>query len=292
MGDIEEKVDDLHKLMDKLCTRLSRIEEKSTSNYSEKERYNGLPVMGQGARKKVPTGHQSDLQGAVGGFDTEEHSYARPGHQIHSVGPTATGDSTADPQSQLQEEYATIHNALAGVKLPAEQHISQSLTRSGILRSDQTAFNIVKTCAGYVETALKWTGVQQPDHIAKEDLVYLHTILLAQLRYLHSEYQALLVQSNFDSDTSKFFRILQKESNNFSEASLANLRTAVEISTLRGRQSGNRRGGYRGGGSYRGGHRGGYRGGYSYSNRGGYDPFHQFTGKSVSRTPSGPPDDN
>lgn len=112
----------------------------------------------------------------------------------------------------------------------------------------------------YIETALKWLGTQEPRGSTHHDLETLHTILIANLRYLQGEYQALLVNSQFVSATATVYRAFQGESSGFDETARTNLRAAVELTTLRNRftEQNQRRGFASGFGNRTRGYRGGY----------------------------------
>ena len=236
------------------------------------------------------SGHSEQEEGIFGENRLQgDHSYANTGQTlgtrarpgpVTTFGPVSTSSDIAE--GSIQEEFQTIKDSLQKVKLPADQKLNDS--RVGINRAEQPLYNVVSKCGRYIETAIKWVGIQEPGKVSQEDLVTLHNILLANLRYLQSEYQALLVQSQFDKDTSRFFRSLQKDNNNFSETALRNLRAAVEVSSLRGRPAAADRGFYRGN-SPRG--RGFYRGNSPRNFNTNYrsDPFNHLSQRNVSRSP-------
>ena len=100
-----------------------------------------------------------------------------------------------------------IYPSLQKVRLSQEYKLNDS--RQGIARADQTAYNIIAKCARYVETSFKWLSLQSNQN--DPELQNLYTIQVAQLAYLQDEFSALLVQGQFDQDTSKLFRTLQKK---------------------------------------------------------------------------------
>lgn len=262
---VEEKIDSLTSLMQRIDCRLSKLEGASInpSHISDHEPDENC---------HIPARHGQNLPATQG----QERVVSPAG----AVG----GPTVPDTADFIQEEYATLKDSLQRIKLPQDQRLNDS--RAGVNRAEQPIYNVVVKCARYIETALKWTGVQEPYSSSAEDLVQLHTILLANMRYLQCEYQAIIVQSQFDKDTSKFFRSLQKDNSTFSDSALRNLRAAVEVSAIRGRMhtSDNTRRGYY---SNRGR---GYRGG-GPRNYGPRDSFHQFSQRGVSRSPGANQDD-
>ena len=75
---------------------------------------------------------------------------------------------------------------------------------------------------------------------APEDSPHLQEIALcaqAQQLYLQSEYTNLVVHSNFDSQTAKLFRQLQRNTSAFPPAALDTLRSAASISAAQNQHS-------------------------------------------------------
>jgi hypothetical protein len=238
------------------------------------------------------TERQRSSASATPGSILRQNPHARPGQVVapSSVLDSSEGSTSSVNDFSVQEEFQSIKDSLQKVKLPSDQKLNDS--RIGINRADQPLYNVVAKCARYIETAIKWVGVQEPGQISNDDLMCLHTILLANLRYLQGEYQAVLVQSQFDKDTSRFFRSLQKDNNNFSDGALRNLQTAVAVTNLRG--SGYNRSSWRGS-SYRGRGNSSYRGGpYRSSWRNDRDQFNSMAQRGISRAPPSnlPQDDN
>lgn len=269
MSSIDEKLDALSASLSGLNDRLSALEEERVSleDSSAKQKVN--------KQNHATHGHVDPGQADVSKVNGAE-AISQPRFE---VSPTHHNDAVVSTADYLQEEFNAIKDTLGSVKLPADQKLCES--RAGINRSEQPVLNIISKCGRYVETALKWVGIQEPRQVTQNDLLMLHTVLLANLRYLQSEYQSLLVTSNFDRETSRFFRTLQKDSSHFSDESLKNLRAAVEVASLRGRQRGS---------NFRGGYRGGYRGHNRGHNSRGHDQFHHFANRGVGRSPSAPQD--
>ena len=60
----------------------------------------------------------------------------------------------------------------------------------------------------------------------------LSVILQAAIAYNQQEYQAIVVGSTFDQETTKYFRVMQKSENCFSPQALGNLKLAAEIASV------------------------------------------------------------
>jgi len=257
MSELSTKVDRLTELIDRLDSRLQRIE--SNPEFSR-------------------FGTCSDIE------EDKPNNFAKHGHEQKDLtGPTHfQGTASRVPVLEIQQEFRAIRRSLESVRLPADQQIN--CTRSGISRNNQPVYNVISSCAQYTETALKWVGLHKPGECTEDELLSLHTVLLAQIRYLQSEYQALLVTTHFDRDTASFFRQLQSDNSNFTDTALQNLRTAAEVSAIKFRQPQDRGKSFASRG--RGYRRGGPRGSWSYGQR---DAFQHFANRGASHTPGGAP---
>ena len=174
----------------------------------------------------------------------------------------------------VQREYEVLKDSLAKIKLPGQLKVNDS--RQGIKRSEQTAVNIVSKGSRYTETALRWLLSVDRSQVSVQDLDRLLVILTAQVNFFQTEFAGLLVQSSFDSGTSRLFKVLEKNTCVFSDESLGNLRRAAEIQAHQNllSQTSQQQGYYRGRGYgwNRGRDRGSFRGrGRGYFS--GQDPF-------------------
>ena len=185
------------------------------------------------------------------------------GRVVDSLG--AVGDNfqnvgsaeCAFPSSENLREFDSIKESLQRVKLPNELRLIDS--KAGIPKEAQPTLAIISKSARFVETALK---IVSDSEFEVDDLF---TVLKANINFLQSEYTALIVEGQFDQETAKLYKCLEKNSAMFSDEALGHLRVAAEISTAKNRA---RRGtgfqtrGDRGFRSFRGGARGD-RGGFS-----------------------------
>ena len=162
----------------------------------------------------------------------------------------------------LQREYEILKDQLSKVKLPNELKVYD--TSRGIKQNCQTALSVLSKSARYTETALKQLAVINSkgiQHMTEQDFDNLCTILHAEVNFLQSKFSQLVVKSNFDSDTNRFFDCLEASPTAFSPQTREHLRCAVELSAAvsRTQSQPTNRGGFRGRGRQRGGY-GGYRG--------------------------------
>ena len=157
----------------------------------------------------------------------------------------------------VQAEYKAIAEVVQKVQLPADCIINKSA--QGVTKEVRTAHTILTQSAKYTETALKLLIVAFDNAPADEaQLAKLFTVHYAQIKFLQDELAGLIVQGQFDQNTSRLFRSLQKNTSVFTSDALENLKSAAAISAVSANQNTPRRsprGGYRGRG--RGG-RGGY----------------------------------
>ncbi len=280
MGEVAEKLDKVIASLASLDSRIQSLETRSSSASQESADSPNVHATGEPTVAELSENLHA----------TQGHVNAIPGQSSGGRGPAESGTATG-VRREIQEEYLIIRDSLQGLRLPPDQKLNE--IRTGIARASQPGYNVISKCGRYIETALKWLGTQRPHQSTSEDLVTLHTILLATLRYLQGEYQALLVNSQFDSSTAQIYRVFQSGENaGFDDTARSNLRAAVEISGLRGRSQDNsaRRGGYHG---YANRGRG-YRGGRNYNNFGNRDQFHQYAQRFVNpnRYPNSPHHDD
>lgn len=101
--------------------------------------------------------------------------------------------------------------------------------------------------------------------MTQEYMHQLYLIQLAQIRYLQEEHAGLIVQGQFDRDTARLYKALQKNSSGLTPESVTTLQHAAAI-TASVRQTQPQRGNTRGRAYFRGNPR--FRNNYSsFSNR-------------------------
>ncbi len=155
----------------------------------------------------------------------------------------------------VQGEFQTIRDTVNNVKLPADLKVPDS--KQGIKREDQQHSAVVAKCARYAETTLKLLfQAGEPANVTEDTLIRLYHVQLAQVRYLQEEHASLIVQGQFDRNTARLYRTLQRNTSAFNEESLATLRNATTIAAAyRPPRFSNNQG--RGRGSYSRGYQGG-----------------------------------
>lgn len=172
--------------------------------------------------------------------------------------PSPTFVCAAGIGPDTQGEFQTLKDTLNRVKLPSELKLNES--RQGIQRADQAVYHVLTKCARYAETSLKLLSTIEPGtKISSETLEQLFLINQAQIQYLQDEYASILVNSQFDSTTSKLFRALQKNTSGLNASSLETLRSAASLSAAAKPPPTRQYSGFSNRGYYRGGSRGGYR---------------------------------
>ena len=220
-------------------------------------------------------------------FDTESArnepvaSHGLSEESGHVASSSAPQGATWSSKTDLQGEFSALKDSLQRIQLPGELKLNDS--RQGIRRSDQQVLNVISKCGRYNETLMKLlTTIEPGSTISQDTLDQLFVIAQAQGRWLQDEYAALVVNSQFDPNTAKLFKALQRNTSGLNPASLETLRSAASISAVSrpapapvGRESG---------GSFQ--HRGSgrYRGGYNRQ-----DVFRSFTRRPFPGRPgSGP----
>lgn len=197
--------------------------------------------------------------------------------------------SAGDSAAEIQRAFEQIQEGVAKVKLPNPLKVYHSNT--GIKEDCKSAYNILKHCANYGETAAKWVSQQLDDvpegnekiTIDLQDFHDLFTIIYAQNSYLRGEYTALLVKSSTqDEETTKFFRMLERNPTCFSEDTMKHLKMANQFAQLKA-QSGSRGRGRNKQDSQRGGFGRGF-GNPNFRPRDNYS--HTYSGRGIPPRPN------
>ena len=218
--------------------------------------------------------------------DSANHGLGRRGRP-RSPSPTLTFGATGTTQD-IQSEFQCLKDSLAKQKLPSELKLNES--RQGIQRADQGVYAVLSKCARFAETSIKLLSTIEPGCLVTPELLEeLFLVNTAQIKYLQDEYASILVNSQFDTSTSKLFRALQKNTSGLNAGSLETLRSAATIAAAAKPQQARDSRPHTGYGS-RGNYRGGYRGGHS----GRQDVFDRFSRRSFNnrgrRTDEASPD--
>ena len=153
------------------------------------------------------------------------------------VGPTGVSneEAGATDYSNVQREFEQIRDSLVRTVLPPYLRVNDSPT--GIARECKQTLKILSKTARYAETGLKIIATSTTPTLTEEEIHKIYAVLQAQTNYLQAEYSTLVVQSTFDSETSKVFRQLESNSHTFTDRSLTNIRVAAELAAIRGRTS-------------------------------------------------------
>ena len=252
MGDdLDKKVDDLGKLIDRLSIDVNFLNKKVDDICVNKSTDNA----------EADTGARG--LGLDPGFQHVHHQQQWP---MSPLGPESISPS------EVEREFLQIKDSLNKITLPNECKVFDG--KQGIARENQGTLTVISKCARYTESALKQMSVlkvnDQDINIQK-----LYSILFAQINFLQSEYAALLVKSKFDSDTSNLFKCLEKNSSALAGKSLDNLKVAAEITAAKQRFDTSQTRPYFGRGNFRG--RGSGRGFFPRRGYRQYDNFDGFT---------------
>ena len=168
-----------------------------------------------------------------------------------SGGSSASNEASYECTSYdiVQHEFKKLSDTYVKTHLPPE--IKLHVERTGFRGEESRKLNIVASCAKYSELILKI--VSDIPEVESEKIQEIALCAQAQQLYLQSEYANLVVHSNFDSQTAKLFRQLQRNTSAFPPAALDTLRSAASISAAQNQHQqagqGQRRYGSGGGGS-------------------------------------------
>jgi hypothetical protein len=144
--------------------------------------------------------------------------------------------STATAQTDIQDEFRAIKDAVQRVRLPQDLKIDDS--KQGIKRGEQAKCNIISKCASYTETVLKILLTLQPDEpLPEQTLKDLFVVSEAQIRYLQEERALVLVNSSLGDSVGGIYRHFRKNTSAFPPDALEALTAAVSLSAASQQQS-------------------------------------------------------
>ena len=240
------------------------------------------------AVKKLSTHNQNENQANTGGAEADDGQSQAAAEASNQTDSDSVSDAIGLP-ADIQKEFGNIRDTLNRVKLPSRYKLNE--TSIGVSKKDKPTFSVLQKNSRYLETGLKLLQVAQADPNCQQGgdiaqyLDQLHIILQAAISYNQQEYQAIVVGSTFDQETTKYFRVMQKSEHCFSPQALGNLKLAAEIASVSANRQVTNTSQYSRPSRGRG--RGG-RANYSDNNRG-YNPFNNYT---RGRPPHYPPHGN
>ena len=201
--------------------------------------------------EKLTTAVQSrDLSAGIG-LNSHSSVSDKTAVPLHGVGLSASNEASYECTSYdiVQHEFKKLSDSYVKTHLPPE--IKLHVERTGFRGEESRKLNIVSACAKYSELILKIVS-----SIPDTESTHIQEIALcaqAQQLYLQSEYANLVVHANFDSQTAKLFKQLQRNTTAFPPGALDTLRPAASISAAQNQHQqgsqGQRRDGSAGGGS-------------------------------------------
>ena len=196
---------------------------------------------GQGSRqdggRRGEEPHQQDIDSDLG-FDR----FLPADINFRAHGATG-GNSDSSAAVELGQYFDRVRDSLQRVQLPADCKLFDS--QVGIKQECKATLKVISKCGRFAETGLKlygqWISSGTRDTqgggmcLSEDDLQRMFYVLLGQVYFLRSEYASLVVASNFDQNTTRYFRQFENNQGAFGERSLNNIRVAAELSNLTNR---------------------------------------------------------
>ena len=196
---------------------------------------------------------------------------------------------TAADANEIQREFSAVKDTLSKVPLTPELRLNE-VTTGNFNKQDRQCAKLLRGNSRYIETALKLILVagQDPElsGTGHHYLSQLDIVLRAAILFNQQEYQAVLVNGQFDDDTTRMFRMIQQNTNCFSPTTIDQLKLAAELSIINDRRSSaaNTRGGR---------NQQWQRGASNYSyQRGRGGRFQSYRGRGFNQPPTHNPNNN
>ena len=257
-----EQNNDLKSVLASIQQRLSAIE---------------LQLAENGAQKQAANGHEhGNVNHDNSAIQQAENAHEYDEKTVSTTNTTAEKVNEPSVIPDIQKEFSVVRDAVSRVQLDSSMKLCEGPCPTGTSnKTERSLYYTLQKSSRYVETELKILQLAYAEYDKSHSvdpgyLDQLAVVAKAHLDYNQREYEAVLVASQFDEDTSKLFRNFQKNNACFSEKRVSQLKLAAELSAIsrkgtgsasaRPRSSPRGRGyfGQRSFGSYgRGGHRGG-----------------------------------
>ncbi len=157
-------------------------------------------------------------------FSTQQTQSAASGaaSSAHRTG-SLSHAGLSDPED-LQSDYRVIQDSYSKVRLPLDLKFSGS--QKGLKPETRDTAAILSTTARYTETCLKVlqdisTRSADSSSAVNNHLDELSTCLVAQLRFLQEEQNALFVQGSFGKKTHALYRQFKRNTSTLGSADIA-----------------------------------------------------------------------
>ena len=180
---------------------------------------------------------------------------------------------STDHHLDVQEEYRSIADSVAKVRLPSDLKLSD---KGSVKQSLRPTHQVIKRCGRYTETLLKLIGQLVPGNVSELDIANLFMCAQAEIKYIQDEYAALIAENRYGTDTAAIFRDLQSHTSVFSQERINQLKSAIELQSAH--HAASRTQNFRGRG-YSGRGRG--RGSFRDNRQGGADVFNRISSRNV-----------
>lgn len=245
MTDKEESVD-LKSILEDIQKRLATLETKNANDKEVTEQQEG-----KNDDIREQTTNNTDSVSDFGKLNQAlqvEGDVGQTNHQ-HEQYNEQQQDILTD--LEIQKEYQCIRDSVSRVHLDPCLRLCEGPCPVGNQNKVERAnyFSLTKS-SRYVETALKliklcYKDIDEKGAVGTQLIDQVATVLKANIDHNQKEYQAVLVASQFDQDTAKVFRTLQKNSACFTPDGVSQLKVAAELAAIKGQNnSAQNRGGH------------------------------------------------
>jgi len=232
MSDSEESFD-LKSILTDIQKRLAHLETKSVDSKQSSEEQES---------KNDTTSEQTTTSGEL----HSELNTGKPTEAEGDVGQTYhqyQQEQEVLTELEIQKEYQCIRDSVSRVTLDPSLRLCEGPCPVGANNKVERAnyFHLSKS-SRYVETALKviklcYKDIEEKGSVGAQYIDQIATVLKAQIDHNQKEYQAVLVAAQFDPDTAKVFRTLQKNSACFTADGVNQLKVAAELAAIKGQNS-------------------------------------------------------
>ena len=236
---MEDKIDNLTKLMNNVVTNLSSVNSKLDA-------HDRILKSGQVDGSLGASYHQNatddDAAGATSVYDRVNETFRLGASSVFSPQSGPTGYATHEESTpstssndELQQQYKSVKDSVQKIRLPPGLKIETSLR--GVGQQFNKTARVIHAASDYSETLLKLLlsiDTNSDPIVVTDDLIdCLVVAVTAQIRYLQSEKSVCFISGRFGEDVGSLFREFKTHASSLSASDIQVLENVIQLSAAR-----------------------------------------------------------
>lgn len=234
--------DDLLSVLKDIQERLANLEVKAENKDAENtvpanENADDTTESNSAQATAAAAGNNNNINGAI------QQAASAHGASKQTVD-AKTFEDYGNTSTEIQKEFSSVRDSVSRVQLDPTLRLCEGSCPTGLNnKGERSMYYTLQKSSRYVETGLKliqlaYDDLDKSGTVNPAFLDHATVVLKAHLDYNQREYEAVLVASQFDEDTSKLFRNLQKNNACFSAKGVEQLKLAAELAAMSKKSTG------------------------------------------------------